>query len=279
MRVFYVILLVLCSSAAGTWSDELQAFKDCRLVDHPANDGDSFMVRTGSGSNFMTRLYYVDCPEKHPTDNASARRTREQARYFGLSDPRLIPQLGAQAAREIGELLSEPFTVYTAFADARGSVKGGRVYAFVTTAGGQDAAATLVASGWARAIGVGRATPGGTPQAEMKAVLADREAAAMLSRRGVWEHSDPDRITELRAAQRAEDRELADIFEEDPPEQPVDINRATVDELQRVPGLGPALSGRIIEGRPFGDLDELLEVSGIGTNNLEDMRPWLRLRQ
>jgi competence protein ComEA len=57
---------------------------------------------------------------------------------------------------------------------------------------------------------------------------------------------------------------------------PVDINRASPEELQRLPGVGPALSARIVEARrqrPFASVDELRLVPGIGPKTLERLRP------
>jgi competence protein ComEA len=57
---------------------------------------------------------------------------------------------------------------------------------------------------------------------------------------------------------------------------PVDINRASAAELQRLPGIGPKLSGRIVEARaqrPFRSVDELRRVRGIGAKTLERLRP------
>lgn len=56
----------------------------------------------------------------------------------------------------------------------------------------------------------------------------------------------------------------------------VDINLAGSEELQSLPGIGPALAGRILEARreaPFGTIDDLLRVRGIGTSTLERLRP------
>ncbi len=49
----------------------------------------------------------------------------------------------------------------------------------------------------------------------------------------------------------------------------VEINRASLEELIRVPGIGPALAERIIAARPFDSLDDLTRVSGIGAVVLE----------
>jgi competence ComEA-like helix-hairpin-helix protein len=55
----------------------------------------------------------------------------------------------------------------------------------------------------------------------------------------------------------------------------VNINHATQERLESVPGIGPALANRIIAGRPYQSVDDLLRVSGIGERTLESMRPFL----
>lgn len=61
----------------------------------------------------------------------------------------------------------------------------------------------------------------------------------------------------------------------------VNINRASVEELQQLPGVGPVLAERILEYRRqhgrFNSVEELMEVRGIGAKRLEDMRPYVRL--
>jgi competence protein ComEA len=62
------------------------------------------------------------------------------------------------------------------------------------------------------------------------------------------------------------------------PVSPIDINQATVAELQRLPGIGPKMSQRIVEERekrPFRSVDELRRVSGIGVKTLERLRPFV----
>lgn len=62
---------------------------------------------------------------------------------------------------------------------------------------------------------------------------------------------------------------------------PVSINSATVDQLDDLPGIGPALAQRILAYReahgPFTAIDQLGDVSGIGPAKLEQLRPLLTL--
>jgi competence protein ComEA len=57
----------------------------------------------------------------------------------------------------------------------------------------------------------------------------------------------------------------------------ININTATAAELELLPGIGPALAGRIVEYRakhgPFKSVDELDHVSGIGPRTLAKIRP------
>jgi len=56
----------------------------------------------------------------------------------------------------------------------------------------------------------------------------------------------------------------------------VNINEATVSELQHLPGVGPKLAARIVEARekkPFRKVDDLRQVPGIGPKTMENLRP------
>lgn len=64
----------------------------------------------------------------------------------------------------------------------------------------------------------------------------------------------------------------------DLPAQPIDLNTATLAELEALPGVGPKTAQTIIEGRPYGAIEDLLRVKGIGEATLEKLRPYVTVR-
>lgn len=260
-------------------ANDLERIGPLRLVDHPGNDGDSFRVTDGTREWYL-RLYFVDCPETSATSESMARRVREQTRYFGLESHADTVAYGHQATRQVREWLNEPFTAYTVHADAMGRSTTPRIFAFVITAEGESLDELLVRNGLARAYGVGRRDYAGVHRDERRARLEDLEAEAMLLRRGIWSATNPERIAALRAEQREEMRALTELRHElglaplgDG--ETLDLNHSSSDELQRIPGIGPALAARIIAARPFSSVDDLRRVSGIGPSSLERFRPHL----
>ena len=64
-----------------------------------------------------------------------------------------------------------------------------------------------------------------------------------------------------------------------PPLAPININTATSEELQQVPGIGPVTAEKILQMRKsyglFKSVDDLRAIRGIGPKRLEKMRKYL----
>jgi hypothetical protein len=58
---------------------------------------------------------------------------------------------------------------------------------------------------------------------------------------------------------------------------PIDLNRAPLDELRSLPGLGPTLTERVVADRPYQTVDDLDRVRGIGPKTIARLRPRLRV--
>ncbi|MEE8432529.1 MAG: helix-hairpin-helix domain-containing protein [Candidatus Desulfatibia sp.] len=245
------------------------------LINHPANDGDSFHVEA-AGKHLHVRLYFVDCPEISVMSKSDARRVSEQSRYFGLPSVVQTVHYGNEAKKFVSQTLSKPFTVYTSFASALGRSAKGRVYGFVKTADGDDLASLLVKHGLARTYGVGRQTPDGISRSEMTERLRDLETAAMLKRNGIWAESDPNLIAPLRAEQRREDQKLKELQNQikkaGSKHQVFDLNKVSKEDLESILEIGPVIASRIISGRPFNNVDDLIKVKGIGKKKLKKIR-------
>src|SRR6266850_804870 len=65
----------------------------------------------------------------------------------------------------------------------------------------------------------------------------------------------------------------ADAGKKKPPAKPVALNTATSEELQQVPGIGPATAEKILQMcksyGPFKSVDDLLAIRGLGAKRLE----------
>jgi competence protein ComEA len=249
----------------------LQSFSQSRLVASEWADGDSFKVRLASGDEIILRLYYVDCPETVATSSTDQRRVRDQSSYFGIGDHSVTLAFGKRAAERVEELLAKPFTVHTAMAKAPGRSSLPRHYGFVALSDGRDLGEVLIEEGLARSYGIRRATPGGRTAVEAEEKMTDRELAAALGRVGLWGATEVEQLVALRQVRREEARELREEFGR-PHGRPVNANKASIEEMQQLPGVGPVLARRIVEQRPYAEVEDLRGVPGIGDNIFEKLK-------
>ena len=249
---FYA-LCVTSLSAREPWV----TLKDCHYVANAANDGDSFHVRNG-GKQYLFRLYFVDAPE---TDEALGERVEEQAKYFGVTVPQTY-QVGEAAKHFVQKELACSFIVRTRMQDALGRSKMERFYAFVEI-DHHDLGEELVANGLARLHGID-SRPLGTGSVEVEwRKLRRLERTAKEQKVGAWGigigrlntrvesqeqfaadsfdtffHSgkfQPSRKPKLRERIADAMRKGADKLS---PAKKLDVNAATEQELDALPGLG-----------------------------------------
>ncbi len=272
-------------TVSGFAAQPLIELRACKLIPTEWADGDSFEIQAADGSRQTIRLYGADCIEWHVNDKSDASRLAAQRRYFGIADFGGSPKTsidaakatGKSAAEESARALSRPFAVYTSFADARGDGKHKRIYAFVTTAEGEDLAEHLVRMGLARAFGVYRETPTARSAKDYQENLRDIELVAAKGGAGAWSKTDWACLSKERQEQRKEDAELdlaagtgkfSEVFKINP-------NTAARDDLMKLPGIGEVTATRIIEKRPFSSAADLSNVPGIGPQTLKTIMPYL----
>ena len=56
----------------------------------------------------------------------------------------------------------------------------------------------------------------------------------------------------------------------------IDLNFGSQEQLESLPGIGPALAKAIIAARPFASAEEITRVRGVGLKLLERLRPLIQ---
>lgn len=270
-KIIIVVLLVITQTVL---SKEWQTFDNARLV--KIIDGDSFYVNADN-QKLHLRLYFVDCPEIQTNSRSDAMRIREQTRYFGLDDTQTTMQFGKLASEFTQKTLSKPFSVHTAFSNALGRSKQRRIYAMITTHSGEDLGSLLVENGLCRPKGVGKKTYKGVSRKTIFATLGNLKDAAMLKKIGIWKKTDVDKIVELRTQQILENQQLDKIRNKNKTAVIlIDINTASIEELQTIKGIGIVRAKRIMNARPYKSVSELMRVRGIGKKTYKKLAPYFK---
>ncbi|MBI5889566.1 MAG: helix-hairpin-helix domain-containing protein [Nitrosomonadales bacterium] len=58
----------------------------------------------------------------------------------------------------------------------------------------------------------------------------------------------------------------------------VNVNRASLAELDALPHISEAVAQSIIDGRPYSSVDDLIRIYGIGPKTLESIRPYVKVK-
>jgi competence ComEA-like helix-hairpin-helix protein len=56
----------------------------------------------------------------------------------------------------------------------------------------------------------------------------------------------------------------------------IDINFGSQQELESLPGIGPVLAKAIMAARPFSSVEDLVRVRGVGSTQVEKLRPLIK---
>jgi competence protein ComEA len=59
----------------------------------------------------------------------------------------------------------------------------------------------------------------------------------------------------------------------------VDINKASLDDLKKVPGLDESMAKKVVDGRPFKNVDELLSKKILSKDVFDKVKPLLMASQ
>jgi competence protein ComEA len=244
-----------------------EVLEGCRLMTNSIADGDSFHVRH-QDREYIFRLYFIDTPE---SEASFTERAKDQATYFGIF-PNDIPRAATAASKFTRETLTgAEITVITRWQNALGRSRLARFYAVVLV-NGKNLAEELVARGHARIYGPRANWPDGQRSTTFINKLKNLELTAREQKRGVWDGTQFPRDTgtsTAAASNLSSDRPAVQTL--------VEINSASYEELQTLPGIRATLAERIMAHRPYQKIDDLDKVPGIGSATLKRLKPLIQI--
>jgi competence protein ComEA len=124
-----------------------------------------------------------------------------------------------------------------------------------------DAAGGLLADADTKAINLAARLEDGK---QLDIPYKEGTAPAAATEAPVFSYSEPDGTNPVSTSESPNDAEL------------IDINTATLEQLDTLPGVGPATAQKIIDYRttngPFGTIEDIMKVPGIGPATFDNMQ-------
>lgn len=167
---------------------EYVVLTDVTLMDDPANDGDTFLLKTPEGAHRFC-LYFVDTVE---TDGGQPEAARDMAGYFEFDSEEPLRALGLEARDFSLRLLrASAFRVVTRWEKSAGE---NAYFAFIylkdpDTGDFINLAQWLVRYGLARIVACERDQPegnSGLSAARFREILVEEEASSKAEAHGAW---------------------------------------------------------------------------------------------
>ncbi len=262
-RVLIIISIIFCSlKVVSVEAAEWEHLENCELVPSFLNDGDSFLIQHGDQESVF-RLYFVDCPE---VSEIFPERVAEQADYYGVSKKRAV-ELGEYSADFAADFLKGKFSVHTQWKDAFGQAKR---YAAIVVKDGKTLSEALTENGLVRIHGFSiDGKWNGRDSDSIKSRLRLAEKRAKRDKLGGWADPDSPIKSSMPPKSNLQPRRSVDTALDDL----VNLNLASSKELEDLPAVGPTIAQRIIDSRPYKDVESIRKVPGIGPQTMLQLKP------
>lgn len=171
-------------NAEGKPVADYQVITEVSLLDDPANDGDTFLLKTPEGQHRFC-LYFVDTVE---TDGGQLDSARDMAEYFEFDSEEPLRALGLEAREFSLRLLrTNGFRVVTRWEK---NPDEDAFYAFIylkdPEQGLINLAQWLVRYGLARIVSCDREQPNGMSALRFRALLIEEETRSKAEAHGAW---------------------------------------------------------------------------------------------